>query len=166
MDIEKIKKIMRWTFVGLTIAYIVTMLIICTMANGKISVVAQAISEESVLQFSTLNDIQKPLATTNIIFFVLLLGVALWLYSQGSKKVLTYLPTAIFTVFTLFCYVALSGSFFSLGNNNPTTSGSYWLMFFIGIFFIVGAITINVIATMAVRNLLKRTHPETEKNNK
>ncbi len=166
MDTEKNSKIMRWSFVGLSIIYIITMLIICTIANGKIDVVAQAISEESTLQFSTLSDIQKPLATTNIIFFVVLLGVALWLYSQGSKKVLTYIPTAIFAVFTLFCYVALSGSFFSLGSGNPTTSGSYWLMFFIGIFFIAGAITINVIATMAVRNLLKRTRPEIEKNSK
>jgi len=163
MNRDEINKIMRWAFVGLSLAYICTMLIMCTIADSNIDAIAQTVSEDGPMPFNTLNEILKPLATTNIVFFIVVLGVSLWLYSQGGKKVLTYLPTAIFTVFTLYCYVALSGSFFSLGGNNSSLSGSYWLMFFIGIFFIAGAITVNVIASMAVRNLLKRKQTGNDK---
>ena len=149
MDAKEIKKIVGWTFVGLSAVYVAVMMIMCAQANSTVG----GLSGEPA--FNVLSAIQKPIATTNIVFFVLLLGISLWLYWKSGKKAITYLPTAIFTVFTLFCYVALSGSFYSIGDGNPTLSGSYWLMFFIGIFFIAGAIIITVIAGMAVRNLLK-----------
>jgi hypothetical protein len=150
MEAKKIKKIVGWTFVGLSAVYVAVMLIMCSQANATVG----SLSGEPA--FNVLSAIQKPIATTNIVFFVLLLGVSLWMYWQSGKKAITYLPVAIFTVFTLFCYVALSGSFYSIGDGNPTLSGSYWLMFFIGIFFVAGAIIITVISGMAVRNLLKR----------
>ena len=150
MEAKEIKKIVGLTFVGLSAVYVAVMLIMCSQANATVG----GLSGEPA--FNVLSAIQKPIATTNIVFFVLLLGVSLWMYWQSGKKALTYLPVVIFTVFTLFCYVALSGSFYSIGGGNPTLSGSYWLMFFIGIFFVAGAITITVISGMAVRNLLKR----------
>lgn len=150
MEAKEIKKIVGWAFVGLSVVYVAVMLIMCSQANATVS----SLSGEPA--FNVLSAIQKPIATTNIVFFVVLLGVSLWMYWQSGKKALTYMPAAIFTVFTLFCYVALSGSFYSIGGGNPTLSGSYWLMFFIGIFFIAGAIIITVISGMAVRNLLKR----------
>ena len=150
MEAKEIKKIVGLSFVGLSAVYVAVMLIMCAQANSTIS----SLSGEPA--FNVLSAIQKPIATTNIVFFVVLLGVSLWMYWQSGKKALTYMPAAIFTVFTLFCYVALSGSFYSIGGGNPTLSGSYWLMFFIGIFFIAGAIIITVISGMAVRNLLKR----------
>ncbi len=150
MEAKEIKKIVGLSFVGLSAVYVAVMLIMCSQANATVG----GLSSEPA--FNVLSAIQKPVATTNIVFFVVLLGVSLWMYWKSGKKALTYLPVAIFTVFTLFCYVALSGSFYSIGGGNPTLSGSYWLMFFIGIFFVAGAITITVISGMAVRNLLKR----------
>lgn len=150
METKEIKKIVGWAFAGLSVVYVAVMLIMCSQANATVGSLS---GEQS---FNVLSAIQKPIATTNIVFFVVLLGVSLWMYWQSGKKALTYMPAAIFTVFTLFCYVALSGSFYSIGGGNPTLSGSYWLMFFIGIFFIAGAIIITVISGMAVRNLLKR----------
>lgn len=150
MEAKEIKKIVGWAFVGLSAVYVAVMLIMCSRANATVG----SLSGEPA--FNVLSAIQKPIATTNIVFFVVLLSVSLWMYWHSGKKAITYLPVAIFTVFTLFCYVALSGSFYSIGGGNPTLSGSYWLMFFIGIFFIAGAIIITVISGMAVRNLLKR----------
>ncbi len=151
-----VKKTVSRVYLGLTLAYIATMFVLCSYANGKIADFASTLTDGTELQFSVLNSMQKPIATANIIFYVILFGIALWIYSKGGKKVLTYLPVLIFSVFTLFGYVTLSGSFFSIGGNNITHSGSYWLMFFIGLFFIAGAICITVIGTIAVRNLLKR----------
>ena len=114
MGAKEIKKIVGWAFVGLSAVYVAVMLIMCSQANATVG----SLSGEPA--FNVLSAIQKPVATTNIVFFVVLLGVSLWMYWQSGKKALTYLPVAIFTVFTLFCYVALSGSFYSIGGGNPT----------------------------------------------
>ncbi|MBO7496825.1 MAG: hypothetical protein J6T98_09730 [Salinivirgaceae bacterium] len=135
--------------------YIVTMLLMSARANTLLNEFANGFVEGKELPFSVLISIQKPHTTVNIIFFVALLGFALYLFAKGAKKAITYLPVLIFSVFTLFCYVSLSGAFYSIGGNNASLSKSYWLMFSMGIFFVVGAITITVIGSNAVRNLLK-----------
>lgn len=135
--------------------YIVTMLLMSARANTLLNEFANGFVEGNELQFSVLSSIQKPHTTVNIVFFVALLGFALYLFAKGAKKAITYLPVLIFSVFTLFCYVSLSGAFYSIGGNNASLSKSYWLMFSMGIFFVVGAITITVIGSNAVRNLLK-----------
>ena len=105
MDAKKIKKTVGWAFVGLSAVYVAVMLLMCAQAKSTIG----GLSGEPA--FNVLSAIQKPIATTNIVFFVLLLGISLWMYWQSGKKVLTYLPVAIFTVFTLYCYVALPSIF-------------------------------------------------------
>ena len=135
--------------------YIVTMLLMSARANTLLNEFANGFVEGKELPFSVLISIQKSHTTVNIIFFVALLGFALYLFAKGAKKAITYLPVLIFSVFTLFCYVSLSGAFYSIGGNNASLSKSYWLMFSMGIFFVVGAITITVIGSNAVRNLLK-----------
>lgn len=147
-------------YLALTVAYIATLFILCSIGNRSISDMAPTFSADNAPQFSTLYSIQKPIATTNIIFYVVLLSVALWLRSKGSKKSLTYLPLLIFSAYTMFCYISMSGMFFSLGGNDITRSGQYWLMFLIGIFFIFGAIGVTVIGNIAMRNLTK--HPKAE----
>ena len=135
--------------------YIVVMLLMSVHANTLLSGFAKGFVEGNELQFSVLSSIQKPHATVNIIFFVVLLCFALYLYAKGAKKAITYLPVLIFSVFALFCYVSLSGTFYSIGGGNSSFSGPYWLMFLIGIFFVAGAIVVTVIGSNAVRNLLK-----------
>lgn len=155
MDTLKLKKIVKLSFLGLCAIYIGTMMILCNVANNNIKAFGEIMTNTEELQFSVLNNMQKPLITTNIIFFAVLLAIALWLYYQTTKKSFTYIPVVIFSLFALFCYVSLSGIFFNLGGNNANLSGQYWLMFFIGLFFIAGALSVTVIGTIAVKNILK-----------
>ena len=145
--------------------YIVTMLLMSARANTLLNEFANGFVEGKELPFSVLISIQKPHTTVNIIFFVALLGFALYLFAKGAKKAITYLPVLIFSVFTLFCYVSLSGAFYNIGGGNSSFSGPYWLMFLIGIFFVAGAIVVTVIGSNAVRNLLKHK-VNVEKTNK
>ena len=124
-------------------------------ANSLLNEFANGFVEGNELQFPVLSSIQKPHTTVNIIFFVALLGFALYLFAKGAKKAITYLPVLIFSVFALFCYVSLSGAFYNIGGGNSSFSGLYWLMFLIGLFFVAGAIVVTVIGSNAVRNLLK-----------
>ena len=157
MEASNLKKYLTHGYLGLTVVYVGVMLILCSHANSVVADFAKAEADASVLQFNVLSSIQKPIATTNIIFLIVHLALALVLYVKGAKKALAYLPALIFSVFTLYCYTSLSGVFFSIGGNNASLTGTYWLMFFIGLFFIAGAITITVIGVIAARNLLKRT---------
>ena len=91
MEAKEIKKIVGLTFVGLSAVYVAVMLIMCSQANATVG----SLSGEPA--FNVLSAIQKPIATTNIVFFVVLLGVSLWMYWQSGKKALTYMPAAIFT---------------------------------------------------------------------
>lgn len=147
-------------FLALTLIYVATMFILCSTSNSRIAELASA--NETSLQFNVLSSIQKTIETTNIIFYVAMLGFALWLFAKGAKKALVYIPVLMFSVFTLFCYSSMSGAFFGIGGNDISKSGQYWLMFFIGIFFIVGAICVTVIGTIAVKNLRKRNSTESK----
>lgn len=148
------KKKINIAFVASAAVYIIIMLLMSAHANSLLNDIAN-IFVEGELKFSDLSPIQKSHTTVNIVFFVALLGFALYLFAKGAKKAITYLPVLIFSVFTLFCYVSLSGTFYSIGGNNASLSKGYWLMFSIGIFFVVGAIVVTVIGSNAVRNLLK-----------
>lgn len=161
---ENKSKIGNKIFLALMLVYIATMFILCSTSNAKISELGTA--SEASLQFSVLSSIQKPIENTNIIFFIVMLGIALWLFAKGAKKMLAYIPLLVFSVFTLFCYASMSGAFFSIGGNDITKSGQYWLMFFIGIFFIVGATCVTLIGTIAVRNLRKRENAESNQTPK
>ena len=156
METAKLKKYLTYGYLALAAVYVAVMLIMCSHANSVVAGLANVEADASVLQFNVLSAIQKPIATANIIFLIVHLALALVLYAKGAKKALTYLPALIFSVFTLYCYASLSGVFYSIGGNNASLSGAYWLMFFIGIFFVAGAITITVIGSIAARNLLNR----------
>lgn len=149
------KKKINIAFVASAAVYIIIMLLMSARANSLLNEFANGFVEGNELQFSVLSSIQKPHTTVNIIFFVALLGFALYLFAKGAKKAITYLPVLIFSVFALFCYVSLSGAFYNIGGGNSSFSGQYWLMFLIGLFFVVGAIVVTVIGSNAVRNLLK-----------
>jgi hypothetical protein len=103
--------------------------------------------------FVELNTLQKPIGILNICFFTVLLILASWVFYIEKRKMFIYLTNLIFIAFTLFNYVTLNRMFFELGDQDANKSGSYWLMVFIGLFYIVGAITISAIAFIAVRNL-------------
>ncbi|MBR5959009.1 MAG: hypothetical protein IKZ99_11655 [Salinivirgaceae bacterium] len=157
------KKKINIAFVASAAVYIITMLLMSAHANSLLNEFATSFVEGDELQFSVLSSIQKPHTTVNIIFYVALLGFALYLFAKGAKKAIVYLPVLIFSVFALFCYVSLSGAFYSIGGGNSSFSGPYWLMFLIGIFFVAGAIVVTVIGSNAVRNLLKHKENGTKK---
>ena len=164
METANLKKYLSYGYLGVMAVYLVVMFLMCVRANAAVSAIAESFTDGSELSFNLLSAIQKPMATANIIFFVVHLALALVIYIRGSKKVLAYLPVLIFTVFTLYGYVSLSGAFFSIGGQNASLSGTYWLMFFIGLFFVAGAIAITVIGLIAARNLLNRQTKGQEKS--
>ena len=66
--------------------YIVTMLLMSARANTLLNEFSNGFVEGNELQFSVLSSIQKPHTTVNIVFFVALLGFALYLFAKGAKK--------------------------------------------------------------------------------
>ncbi len=156
MDKQKLKKILRYSYWGLLTIYIIVMLLMCAVANGRVEEATALSTAENPPQFATLSAIQHPVSVVNIISFMLMLGLSLWMQYNSSRKILTYLPLAVFAIFTLYSYISLPGLFFSMGGNNASLSGQYWLMFFIGLFFVAGAISVTVIGNIAMRNITNR----------
>lgn len=134
--------------------YLIVVGAMCVRANSAVDLV-----KGSDL-FELLNTIQKPISMTNIVFFAVLLIVSVFIYLHHNKKSPMYVSCAVYSAFTLFIYVRLSQVFYQIGGEGPT-SANYWLLVFIGVFFIVGALTVSVIATIAIKNLLKQN----QKNN-
>lgn len=115
---------------------------------------------EGSLQFNDLdqkyNSLQKTTNLLSIISFVILLlvGFANFYVNQNMKYIiwsnLLYIPV------TLFNYVTLNHKFYEAQGIVPTENSGFWLILFIGIFYIIGAVLTSIIGTFTIRNLNKR----------
>jgi len=146
---ELLKKIkLKNVYIVLMAFYLIVVGIMCMYENSAVDLV-----KGSDL-FETLNKIQKPISVANIVFFAVLLVVSVFIYMHHNKKMPMYLACATYSAFTLFIYVRLSQIFYQVGGDGPT-SGNYWLLVFIGVIFIAGALIVSAMATIAIKNLLK-----------
>lgn len=112
------------------------------------------------------NSLQKHTNVISIIFFVAMLVTGLIYYYKFNKANYLVLAAIPYIMVTLHCYISVNQRFYQLQHINPTESGSFWIITFIGIFYIIGAILISVIGYFAIRNLLQRNTPKHRINNK
>lgn len=99
---------------------------------------------------------QKNIGILNIVSFTVLLCISFLHYYKSRSKNFIYITNLLFTVVVLLNYVSINRTFYSLNGNEAMDSGSFWLMVFIGLFYIAGAIIVSAIGLISVKNFLKR----------
>lgn len=135
-------------------AFLIVVTILVKMNLSLAYLLAEATSFDAVIDVFSAK--QKQLATTNIITYFILLGIALWAYTVEKKINYIFLSLIVFIAVTLYSYVNLNKNLFALKGLNPTDETGYWLMVFIGVFYILGAVVISAIGYIAVKNYTKR----------
>lgn len=149
----KINKIIQIVFL--------VMLLASTAYLIFLSLGMQLVINDSSLSLQTLqvkyNSLQQQANLTSIILFaiLLLLGFINFFLNKGAKYIV--LANLLYIPVTLYNYITLNFNFYEKQGLIPSENSGYWLIVFIGVFYIVGAILVSVIGFLTVRNLNKRS---------
>jgi len=106
---------------------------------------------------------QKFLGVASIIAFTILLILSILYMKFTGNKTYLFLSNLFFILFTLYNYITLNRGFFSLNGNDPSDFGGYWLILFIGIFYIIGAIAVSAIGYIAISNYTRHRNETVKK---
>lgn len=148
-----LKKLIPIIFISVLFVSTVILILLCLKMNNLLSDTALAFQNIQI----EYNNLQKQTNTTSILLFsvLLILGFVNYYINKKIKYIawsnLLYIPV------TLFNYVTLNYNFYKMQGLEPNEQSGFWLILFIGSFYILGAILVSVIGVFTIRNLLKRT---------
>ncbi len=134
--------------------FLIVIAILVKLNLNLTQLLSEATSFDAIID--AFNTKQKQLATTNIVTYFILLSISLWALSTEKKINYILLSLIVFIGVTLYNSVSLNKALFALKGLNPSNETGYWLMVFIGVFYIIGAVVIAAIGYIAVKNYSKR----------
>lgn len=154
------KKLVSLTYLILTLAGAFLLISLSLKTSNVLS--SNPLSMQDVqLEY---NSLQKQTSLVSIIVFIVLLLIGFINYYTNSNSKYIVLANLLYIPVTLFNYVSLNYSFHKMQGIEPNDSTGFWLLLFIGIFYIIGAIVISVIGYLTIRNLVKRAKPHRNNN--
>ncbi len=131
---------------------IISIVILANMCmNAKESIV-----NSEVLNYNFISALQKKITIANIVCFTTLIALGLWIFSITKRVNYLILSIILFVCITLYNHVTLTKLILTSQGKVPANEGAYWLVVFVGIFYILGAILVAAIGYIAVKNYTKR----------
>ncbi len=114
------------------------------------------------LALHNFSELQKKLEVYNLVIYAVLLSFGMYLFATLKRLNYALLALVLFIAFTLYNHVSLSKQAFALQNINPSESGNYWLLVFIGVFYVLGAVVVAAIGYLVLKNYAKRYLEESD----
>ena len=150
----KINKIIQIVFLVLLLSSAAYLIILCLNMNSVINNTALTLQ---ALQIKY-NSLQQQTNLTSIILFgiLLLIGFINYYISGNAKNIV--LANLLYIPVTLYNFITLNFNFYKTQGYEPNENSGYWLIVFIGVFYIIGAILVSVIGFFTIRNLNKRSN--------
>ncbi len=146
------KKIISLSFLILLVISAVALISFCFKMNALIN--DSSLSLQTIqLKYSAL---QKQTSVLSIVLFIILLLIGFFNFYTSTNAKYIVLANLLYIPITLYNYASLNFNFYKLQGIEPVDSSGFWLILFIGIFYIIGAIVISVIGFFTIRNLVKR----------
>lgn len=140
----------------------IVLLFLSTITLGALCLKMNNLLGDTSLTFQSMqieyNALQKQTSLISIILFVILLLVGFINYYINQKIKYVAWANLLYVPVTLFTYVTLNYNFYKIQGVEPKEASGFWLILFIGIFYIIGAILVTVIGSFTVRNLHKRSN--------
>lgn len=136
------------------IAFVITGVVLFILSKNNHQLLVDAVTFDAVVDEFT--ELQKNTAIINIVSFSILTIIGLWAYRMQNKVSYLLLSLILYTAITLYNFVTLNKQLYALKVGIPSDYGAYWLMTFIGVFYIIGAVVVAAIGYITVKNYMKR----------
>lgn len=148
----KVNKIIQISFLVLLLGSAAYLVSLCLNMQNVIN--------DSTLTLHALhtkyNNLQQQTSLIGIVLFAILLLVGFVNFYLNKNAKYIVLANLLYIPITLYSYISLNFNFYEKQGLIPAENSGYWLIVFIGIFYIIGAILVSVIGYFTIRNLNKR----------
>lgn len=148
-----LKKLIPILFISVLFISTVILIFLCSKMNSLVGDTSMSFQNIQI----EYNLLQKQTNLASIILFGVLLILGFANYYLNNKIKYIAWSNLLYISVTLFNYVTLNYNFYKIQGLEPNEQSGFWLILFIGVFYILGAILVSVIGSFTIRNLIKRT---------